>query len=90
MKDVEVVLDVELSVRDEKEWVEFKKGKIWADLSMLFQDWKEDAVASLSRMENDREDDLIAKSRIQTLDQVLGIVDIISETLAIDKEEDDG
>lgn len=85
-----LALDIELSVSDEKEWIDFKQGKIWADLSNILGTWLEDAIMSLKLMEKEREDDLIAKSRIQTLEQVLGIVDIISETLAIEKEDKDG
>lgn len=86
----EVALDIDLNVSDEREWRDFKQGKIWADISLILSSWLEDAELSLKALESEREDDLIAKSRIQTLEQVLGIVDIISETLAIEKEVNDG
>lgn len=87
---MEIALDVELNIRDEREWRDFAQGKIWEDLSNILNGWLEDASISLKSLEKDREDDLIAKSRIQTLEQVLGIVDIISETLALEKEVSDG
>lgn len=89
MSDIKAIkLDIELRA-NEDEWATFKRSKIWQDMNELFEDWKMEAHHSLADIDSNREDDLIAKSRIQTLDQVLGIVDIIIEAIQLEKEEED-
>ena len=84
---MEVTLDIDLRATED-DWRVFRRSKVYKDFETILSDWKSSAQISLGKLENDREDDLIAKSRIQTLDQVLGIVDVILTSFELNEKEE--